>query len=214
MGVPFRGPGAASRLRRAARAGARAAHPRHAAPALLLVLAAASAVMLHDLDSGAPGAPRPGAPAPDFFAESFVTTVLDEQGRPRQRLEARYMAHYLDGDTQEFDHPYLVMYRAGESPWHLRSERGRRSADEEFILMAGDVFLWRDGPEGERHFELRTRDLRVRPEEHYGETDQPVVMTTRHSRSRGVGMRVFLDERRLEVLSRAQSVYGRDAFLP
>ena len=36
--------------------------------------------------------------------------------------------------------------------------------------------------------------MRVLPETDYGETDQPVVVTTRHSRSRGVGMRAWLDE--------------------
>lgn len=214
MGEPFRRLGAISRLRRPARAGARPTYARHAAPVLLLVLVAASALVLHDLDSDPPGASRPAAPAPDFFAESFATTVLDERGRPRQRLEAQYMAHYLDTDTQELVRPYLVMYREGETPWHVRSERGRRSANEGFILMTGDVLLWREGPEGERHFEIRTRDLRVLPDESYGETDRPVVMTTRHSRSRGVGMRAFLDERRLELLSRAHTVYARDAFLP
>lgn len=214
MRAPSWRPGATSRIWRAARTGARAASAQHAALALLLVIAVASAVILHGLDSELLGASHPPAQAPDFFAESFVTTVLDEQGRPRQRLEARYMAHYLDTDTQEFDQPYLVMYREGEAPWHIRSERGRRSANEEFILMTGDVLVWRDGPEGERHFEIRTRDLRVLPDEEYGETDQPVVMTTRHSRSRGVGLRAFLDERRLELLSRAQTVYDRDAFLP
>lgn len=214
MSALFRRLGTISRIRRAARTGARAAYARHAAPVLLLVLVAASALMLHDLDSDPPGASRPTTRAPDFFAESFATTVLDERGRPRRRLEARYMAHYLDTDTQELVRPYLVMYREGEAPWHVRSERGRRSANEGSILMTGEVFLWREGPEGERHFEVRTRDLRVVPDEDYGETERPVVMTTRHSRSRGVGMRAFLDERRLELLSRAQTVYERDAFLP
>ena len=206
--------GAGSRTWRRARPGARATHAQHAALALLFVLAAGSALMLYDLDSELLGASQASAQVPDFFAENFATTVLDERGRPRRRLEAQYMAHYLGTEAQEFTRPYLVMYREAATPWHVRSERGRLSAKGDLMLMMGDVLIWRNRPDGERDFEIKTRDLRVLPDEEYGETHQPVVITTRRTRSRGVGMRAFLDERRLELLSQVQTIYDRNAYLP
>ena len=83
------------------------------------------------------------------------------------------------------------------------------SADDDVMLLLGEVHIWRDGADGVREIDLRTTDLRVLPESEYGETDKPVVIRTPGSESRGIGMRAYLNQRRIELLSEVRTIYER-----
>ena len=181
---------------------------------VLVVLAVGSGWVLHSLEPELLRRVDSPGHVPDFFVENFTTTTMDERGFPKQRLRAEYMAHFPDTDTNEFTRPYLIMYRDGADPWHVKSERGWLSASGEVMFLLGRVLIWRNGPDGKLRMEIETEDLRVLPDSDYGETDKQVVITTPHSRSKGVGMRAYLDESRLELLSQVQTVYDRSAFLP
>ena len=183
----------------------------YAALTVLLVLAACSAWILHDLEPELLRGEDPPVQVPDFFVENFVTTIRDVEGRPRQRIDAVRMAHFPETGTRELTWPRLTMYRDDATPWHVRSERGWVSASGDVMLLQGEVLIWRNDREGNPRIEIKTRDLRVLPETDFGETDQPVVVTTRHSRSRGVGMRAWLDKGRLELRSQVHTVFDRDA---
>ena len=186
---------------------------QYAALAVLLVLAASSAWILHDLEPELLSGEDPPVQVPDFFLENFVTTIRDEQGRPTQRIEAVHMAYFPETGTRELTWPRLTMYRDDATPWQARSERGWLSASGDVMLLQGEVLIWRNDRDGDPRIEISTRDLRVLPETDYGETDQPVVVTTRHSRSRGVGMRAWLEKGRLELRSQVHTVFDRDALL-
>ena len=144
---------------------------------------------------------------PDYYVENFTTTTMDENGFPRRRVTADYMAHFPDTDTHELANPQLILYRESKSPWYVRSERGWISSNQEVMLLLGKVHIWRNDSAGERELDIRTEDMRVLPNSDYGETDRLVVISTPTSESRGVGMRAFLDKSRLELLSQVHTVY-------
>ena len=185
----------------------------HLALAVLVFLAACSAWILYDLEPDLLAVSEPPVPVPDFFVENFVTTVRDAEGRPRQRIEAAYMAHFPETGTREFTRPKLVMFRDDGPPWQALAEQGWLSASGDVMLLQGEVFIWRNSREGKPRIEIETRDVRVLPATDYGETDKAVVITTRHTRSRGVGMRAWLEKGQLELLSRVHTVFDRDALL-
>lgn len=166
--------------------------------------------MLYTLDL----APRvtaqaPSPEVPDAWIERFATVDMDEAGRPKRRLEADYMAVNPD-ETSELSNPYYVLYRAGGEPWHVRSERGRVSADGKEVMLLGKVDIWRNDGSGARDLDVRTEDLRVLPDAGYGETGERATIRTPASTSEGVGLRAWLDESRLELLSRVRThVDGR-----
>lgn len=166
--------------------------------------------MLHTLQSEDPAVAMPAASGePDAYMEHFVTVEMDDAGKPKRRLEADYMAFHSDR-TVEFSNPCYVFYRAGEEPWHVCSERGRISADGDIVLLLGRVNIWRNNGSGAREIDVRTENLKVLPETGYGETGEPVKIRTPTSISTGTGMRAWLHERRIELLSRVRThVDGR-----
>lgn len=168
---------------------------------VLAALAVASTLWLASLDTAATrGKPLVGH-TPDFTMEEFDVTSMGEDGSPLRRLSAAYMAHFADTKTKELTRPHLVLYRDDGEPWHVASERGWVSADNDVLMLLGKVDIWRNTPEGKRELHIETEDLRVLPREEYAETALPVSISTPESLTLARGMRVYLDERRMELLA-------------
>lgn len=175
---------------------------------LLLVglVALGSSFIVKRLDTESRVRAPTGDHIPDFYMESFETTVMDSQGRPSRRLAADYMAHFPDTDTKEFAEPYLVLYRQRGNPWHVTSDRAWVSADDDVMLLLGDVHIWRDDDVGVRELDIKTEDLRVLPQTNYAETEKPVVIGTPTSETHSVGMKAYLEESRLELLADVETL--------
>ena len=174
---------------------------------VLIVLAVASFWLLRQLEPIGSATHSTARHIPDYYMENFTTVTMGENGKPRRRVEANYMAHFADTDTHEFDQPYMVMYRDVGPPWHVRSERGWLSASGDVMLLLGKVNIWRNSETGVKELDIKTEDLRVLPESSYGETDRPVTISTPTSTTTGIGMRAFLTESRLELLSKVHTRY-------
>ena len=169
-------------------------------PAALLVVAGTSGWMLQSLDDATSGTADRPPDEPDAFMDDFVTVETDGDGRPKRRLEAKRMVYRADR-TVTLTSPYYVLYRADGEPWHVRSDHGHLSADGSVLLLTGNVDIWRNDAFGARDLDIRTEDLKVLPDSEYGETENSVTITMPSSTSRGVGMRAWLDETRIELLS-------------
>ncbi len=48
---------------------------------------------------------------PDYYMEDFSTLTMEQDGTPKNKLLAEYMAHYPDDNTIELLKPKLEVYR-------------------------------------------------------------------------------------------------------
>lgn len=177
-------------------------------PAVVLaVLAIASGVWLAKLGEYEPGGAKLEGHRPDVTMEQFEVTDMGEDGTPLRRLSAAYMAHFTDTQTKELTHPHLVVYKKDGEPWHVVSQRGWVSADNEELMLLGEVDIWRNYRNGKREIHIETEDLRVLPSDEYAETKLPVTISTPQSLTRGTGMRAFLGEGRVELLSDVKTTF-------
>ena len=172
----------------------------------LAILAVISTVWLSQLGGGYERQKRFEGHAPDLTMEEFEVTTMGEDGRPSRRLSAAYMAHFADTQTKELKLPHLVVYREEAEPWHVASERGWVSADNDVLMLLGKVDIWRNRPDGKREIHIETEDLRVLPDDEYAETELPVSISTPESHTRGTGMRAYLRESRVQLLSNVRTM--------
>jgi lipopolysaccharide export system protein LptC len=103
---------------------------------------------------------------------------MDETGRRHRKLTTPHLRHYPDDDSSELDRPVLTVFKEGAPPWVIRSETGWISDDGDEIILQGRVFIDREAGEGTRPVHIKTRELRVRPEEEYAQTDELVEITS------------------------------------
>ncbi len=149
--------------------------------------------------------------APDAIMDEFVATGMGADGRPEHRLRAQRMAHYADDGGTEFVQPLLTVFQENAPPWVVNAERGWLAQDHDSVWLKDAVRI--ENPDAAPHLRWRldTRDLHVKVDEEYAETAQPVTIVGATSVTRGVGMRVFLKEGRIQLLSKVKGTYESNA---
>jgi LPS export ABC transporter protein LptC len=143
---------------------------------------------------------------PDYVAEQITITTMGETGRPDRRLVASKARHYKREGESELDEPRLTLFREGEPPWLVRSERGRISEDGKDIFLQGPVFIDRSAGAANRAVHIQTSELLVKPDADYAHTERPVHVTSGAEwLSSAAGAELwFGDQLRLKLFGRAR----------
>ena len=142
---------------------------------------------------------------PDYYMENFTTITMNQDGTPKNRLYADYMAHYPDDNTSELHQPELEIFRENKQPINVRSDRGWVTSNNDVILLKGNVYLYQNDENGKLKTELLAEDAKVLVGEKYAETDNPTTLINGKSTTTAVGMRAYLQEQRLEFLSNVRT---------
>ena len=176
---------------------------------LLFTVAAASSWWLYrQVQPTEPAAPAEVAHEPDYFFEDFVVTSMDTQGQPKHRLKGTRMAHYPDDDSTQIESPELELYVDAAPAWTIIAEHGSVSSGGDQVRLEGEVRIKQHRAEEADAVSATTRDVLIRPDDEYAETDQLVVITRGTMKLQAVGMRAFLKERRVELLSKVVGVHA------
>ncbi|MCS3904205.1 lipopolysaccharide export system protein LptC [Methylohalomonas lacus] len=173
---------------------------------LLLPLTAVSFYVVYQLEHDQQGDERAAERVPDYTMTDLDSLNMDVEGDPETRLRADFMAHFEDQGETELTGPRLEMFRPGRPPLHVRADRGWVTSGNEVILLRDNVRFWEPGEADTPVFEITTSAATVYPERDMAETDQPATLTTPESRTDSVGMRAYMKEGRIEMLSRVKTV--------
>ena len=178
--------------------------------ALVLVVAAAFSWWLAE-QAGPPAvqqAERHGPRAIDYYVTNLDVTRMTAEGSPAHRLRAQKLRHFTDDDTTELQQPHLTVYQREAPPWEVNAERAWVSPDGSLLLLAGEVLLEREGDADDRPMRILTRELRVRPQQDYAETDEKVRVESDTDWLDAVGMQAWLrPPSRLKFLSQVEGYY-------
>jgi lipopolysaccharide export system protein LptC len=156
---------------------------------------------------------------PTRFPYAFMTEIetieYDPTGKLRYKLNtpaARYFqADPMQPGPQDYtiiDQPRIVIFSANDTaPWHLSAERGQSDANGQQVRLTTDVRAEQDSA---RHglMSVTTSELLINPALQYAETDKPVNMRAQQSHIETIGMRAYLSEDRIELLSSVRGSYA------
>ncbi len=114
-------------------------------------------------------------------------------GQGGVRLEQPILDWYQpDGQTKE---------------WRVQAEQGWIAADNQLARLAGEVVMRRDAESGKPPVTITTRDVWLHRAERYAETAAPVKAVIPGGELHAVGVRAWLDQERLELLSEVRGFY-------
>ncbi len=142
---------------------------------------------------------------PDYYMENFTTLTMNQDGTPKNRLNAAYMAHYPDDNTTELHEPELEIFRQNKPPIIVKSDKGWVTSGNDVILLSGNVYLHQNDEDGTLKLELITEDARVLVDQKYAETEKAATLISKKSTTTSIGMRAYLQEQRMEFLSNVQT---------
>lgn len=156
---------------------------------------------------------------PTDFPYAFMTEIetieYDTTGKLHYKLNtpaARYFQlDPVQAGPQDYtviDQPRIVIFSANDTaPWHISAERGHSDANGQQVRLTTDV---KAEQVSGRHglMSVTTSELLINPALQYAETDKPVNMRAQQSHIETVGMRAYLSEDRIELLSNVRGSYA------
>jgi len=166
----------------------------------LVITALGSAWLLNVISQQRPRSGKQNYHEPDYYMEDFTTLTMNQEGKPKSSLYAVHLAHFPDNDTSELLQPKMELYRTTRLPLYISADKGWVTANNEVILLEGNVQLWENDATGQRTLQVNTSKANVLLEQDYAETDQPATIKTRRTTITGIGLRAYFDDSRLEVL--------------
>ncbi len=148
----------------------------------------------------------------DYYARNIQRFTADIHGRRRNVLDAEKLTHYHDDDHSELERPVLTLYPSDGPPWVIHGERGTVSSKSTDVFLEGPVLVLRDADRKGRTFRAETSNVRIKPDEEYGETEDFVEIISPPDELSGIGMQVHFGKAlRVTVLS---SVRRKHEFPP
>lgn len=145
---------------------------------------------------------------PDYTMENFFITTMGATGSPEHRLQARYLAHYPDDGSTEFTAPQFTLYERDDGPWQVSAERGWVGPKQKFVVLRDNVLIENPQAASGKVMRVTTSELQVLPDDKFAQTGQPVTLQSQNSLTHAVGMRLYLNEERLQLLSKVKGTYA------
>ena len=170
------------------------------ATTLLAVFGAAAWLVYPRSPSPVDAAPFPGAP-PHLFIEEVDVSATDDSGRMHRRLQAESLRREVPGGKSILVRPRLTVFADGTPMWEFTADTGEVSPDGENIYLPGPV-KGRRGPA--RPIEIDSSDVRLMVADSYGESQQPSTIRGPAFQARGTGLKIWLDEGRVELTNDAR----------
>ncbi|MEJ2508177.1 MAG: LPS export ABC transporter periplasmic protein LptC [Gammaproteobacteria bacterium] len=176
--------------------------------AVVLALAGFSVWMLNVVNVPKPGAPPGPRHIPDYYLDDFTATAMGTDGKPLYRLKADHLDHYQDNDLKVITHLHLQWFRPGLPDWTVDADEGRILNHNRLVLLQGRVVMVRAASADQASIRLETRDLTLRPDEKYAETETAVTIRSGPNRIDAVGMHVDLEAGRVDLLANVRGHYA------
>ncbi len=141
----------------------------------------------------------------DYSVDNFTAVTLNPQGQPHYTLAAEKLWHYPDDDSTHLQMPKITSLYANRPPTLTTAQTGMISSKGDDVYLYDDVNIFRpaSGDIGEQRFV--TGYLHVIPDRDWAETNQSIVMTSRHDIIRAVGMELDNKARTVRLLSNVRA---------
>ncbi len=174
---------------------------------VLAVLAASSVWLLREVRSTL----EAGAPArietPPLVVDRYLARAMDPDGRPEYTLEGPRFIEQPAGRGSHLERPRLTLYRNRAPAWTIDAEEAWVSPDGDLIRLEAGVVARRSGSAGQHPLVITTREVLVEPGTGLAETAAPARLETPGAELTAVGVRAFLDQDRIHLLSQVRGFY-------
>ncbi|MBF7730306.1 LPS export ABC transporter periplasmic protein LptC [Pseudomonas sp. N040] len=136
----------------------------------------------------------------DFFVVNPHTRQFKADGSLNYRVEADKLEHVKATDITLMSQPDLLLYRKDEQPWHVQSQLGEVAPGGKQVELIDAVSVQRTDLQG-RQTLLTTSRMTVFPDQEYAETKQAVKIEAANGVTTANGMKAYLNEGRMLLLS-------------
>ena len=121
-------------------------------------------------------APRPLTHSPDYFADNFSVSELDQSGATQYRLTATHMVHYEDDENSDLTNPAVRAFQPGKPIVTATGERGTVNADASIVNLYDNARILRAAGAGDPQMQADSEHFKVLVNDDVILTEKPVKL--------------------------------------
>ncbi|MBR9910535.1 MAG: LPS export ABC transporter periplasmic protein LptC [Gammaproteobacteria bacterium] len=162
------------------------------------------------------GQAQPQTPTASYPTNILVNTRsrrYDSEGQLSSVISASRTRFYQSvagqpavAERTEIENPDITLITIGSPPWKATADSGRTTENGQVVELMDNVKL-RQTESTDRAVELTTTHLLIKPEQQYAETDKPVTIRSVNDITHATGMRAYLEQDRIQLLSNVRGIY-------
>jgi lipopolysaccharide export system protein LptC len=122
------------------------------------------------------GTPHRKTHTPDYFADSFSVSELDQSGTTQYRLTATKMVHYEDDENSDLTHPAIRAFQPGKPIVTATGERGTINGDASIVDLYDHARILRAPGYGDPQMQADSAHFRVLVNDDVILTEKPVKL--------------------------------------
>jgi lipopolysaccharide export system protein LptC len=122
------------------------------------------------------GAVRPKTHTPDYFADNFSVSELDQSGTTQYRLTATKLIHYEDTEYSDLTTPAIRAFQPGKPIVTATGDRGTVNADASIVDLYDNARILRAAGDGDPQMQADSQHFRVLVNDDVIETEKPVKL--------------------------------------
>jgi lipopolysaccharide export system protein LptC len=142
----------------------------------------------------------------DYYAINAHSVQFLPDGKLQYDMTSNKVEHLKATDITLLTKPDLQMYRGTTYPWHIQSERGEVNSGGTEVELIDSVRIARTD-EKNRTTIITSSRMTVFPQKEYAQTEQAVRIDGAGGVSTGNGMKAYLKESRIHLLSNVRGQY-------
>lgn len=145
---------------------------------------------------------------PDYYLTNATVSQYNQEGILSSKISAERFTHIQEFGTTDMIKPRFNFYIAGsDTDWFGKANEGLLLDSGAQINLTGDALVT-NGPDIDRPLSLKSQSLRFFPQQNYAESDQQVSLVAKYSQLTGTGMRLNLDNQRLQLLQQVKGTHS------
>ena len=121
-------------------------------------------------------APRPLTHTPDYFADDFSVSELDQSGATQYRLTATHMVHYEDDENSDLTNPAVRAFQPGKPIVTATGKRGTVNADASIVNLYDNARILRAAGAGDPDMQADSEHFKVLVNDDVILTEKPVKL--------------------------------------
>lgn len=142
----------------------------------------------------------------DYYAINAHSVQFLPDGKVQYEMTSDKVEHLKTSQVTLLTNPDLNLYRGTEFPWHVTSKRGEVNPDGTEVELIDSVRIARTDAK-DRETIITSSRMTVFPQKQYAQTDQAVRIDGAGGVSTGKGMKAYLKESRIHLLSNVRGQY-------
>ncbi|MBN2990314.1 LPS export ABC transporter periplasmic protein LptC [Pseudomonas cedrina subsp. fulgida] len=142
----------------------------------------------------------------DYYATNARSVQFLPDGKLQYEMTSDKVEHVKASEITLLTNPDMNIYRGTEFPWHVTSKRGEVNPDGTEVELIDSVRIARTDDK-KRETVITSSRMTVFPQKQYAQTEQNVRIDGAGGVSTGKGMKAYLKESRIHLLSNVRGQY-------